>query len=121
MSLRNSDCSQLTKLKADRNQAAFFTKARARQNVALTGTFVPTYNPQSGYYNASKITEITTGSQTVYYRANPNTVVSTPNLYTVDQVNQAVVNACECTLTLPSNGNSITNPISQPVNDFSPQ
>lgn len=120
MSLRNSDCSQLTKLKADRNQASFFTKARARQNIALTGTFVPTYNPQSGSFDASKITEITTGSQTVYYRANPNTVISTPNLYKVDQVNQTVVNACECTLNI-TGGTSITNPISQFVNDFSPQ
>ena len=121
MSLRNSDCSQLTKLRADRNQAAFFTKARARQNIAVPGTFVPLYNPQSGYYNASKITEITTGSQTVYYRANPSTVISTPIVYAVNQAGDDIINACECTLTLPSNGNSITNPISQPVNDFSPQ
>jgi hypothetical protein len=120
MSLRNSDCSQLTKLKADRNQAAFFTKARARQNVALTGIYVPTYNPQSGSFDASKIPDIATGSQTVYYRANPNTVISSPNLYTVDQATQSVVNACECTLNI-TGGTSITNPISQPVNDFSPQ
>jgi hypothetical protein len=120
MSLRNSDCSQLTKLKADRNQAAFFTKARAIQNLVVPGTFVPLYNPQSGYYNASKITEITTGSQTVYYRANPNTVISTPIVYAVNQAGDDIVNACECKLTI-TGGNSIVNPISQPVNDFSPQ
>jgi hypothetical protein len=121
MSLRNSDCSQLTKLKADRNQAAFFSRRVAAQAIATPGTFIAAYNPQSGCFDASKITEITTGSQTVYYRANPNTVVSTPNLYTVDQATQTIVNACECNLTLPTNGTSITNPISQPVNDFSPQ
>ena len=120
MSLRNSDCSQLTKLKADRNQAAFFTKARARQNIAQPGVFVGTYNPQSGNFNASKITEIAVGSQTTYYRASPNTVISTPNLYTVDLSTQTVVNACDCSLIIPG-GNNVTNPVIQPVNDFSPQ
>ena len=120
MSLRNSDCSQLTKLRADRNQAAFFTKARARQNIAIPGTFVPLYNPQSGTFDASKIVEIATGSQTVYYRANPNTVISTPILFKVNQAGDDIVNACECNLTI-TGGNSIVNPISQPVNDLSPQ
>jgi hypothetical protein len=120
MSLRNSDCSELTKLKANRNQAAYFTRVRAVQNVALGGVFVQPYNPQSGNYNAAKITDIRLGSSTTTYRANPNTVVSAPCLYGVSPNS--------LTLTTPCNGNvaitggmNISNPINQPVNDASPQ
>jgi len=120
MSLRNSDCSQLTKLKGDRNQAAYFTRVRAAQNVALTGTFVQGYNPQSGNYNASKITDITLGSSNVYYRANPNTVVSVPCLYGVQPNSTTVIAECNGNAAITTT-NNVTNPINQPVNDASPQ
>jgi hypothetical protein len=120
MSLRNSDCSELTKLKANRNQAAFFTKARAAQNVAQSGVFVPSYNPQSGNYNAAKITDITLGSSTVTYRANPNTVVSVPCLYSVQPNSLIATVSCNGNLDI-SGGLNISNPINQPVNDASPQ
>jgi len=120
MSLRNSDCSELTKLRANRNQAAFFTRARAVQDVAPTGVFVQGYNPQSGNYNASKITDITLGSSTVTYRANPNTVISVPCLATVIPNTLTVGLACDGTFDI-SGGRNISNPVSQPVNDASPQ
>lgn len=120
MSLRNSDCSELTKLKGNRNQAAYFTRVRAAQNVVQTGVFVQGYNPQSGNYNASKITDIRLGSSTTTYRASPNTVVSAPCLYDVSPNTQTVITSCNGNVAI-TGGMNISNPVNQPVNDASPQ
>ena len=120
MSLRNSDCSELTKLKGNRNQAAYFTRVRAAQNIAQTGVFVQGYNPQSGCYDASKITDIRLGSSTVTYRANPNTVLSVPCLYTVQPNTLVATVSCDGNAAI-TGGMNISNPINQPVNDASPQ
>jgi hypothetical protein len=66
MSTRNSDASQLTKLKRDRNQATYFSMIRDAQNRATSGVIVNAYNPQTGNYNASKMNDIDNGSRTTY-------------------------------------------------------
>lgn len=106
MSTRNSDASQLTKLKRDRNQAAYFTMINNAQAAAPNGVIVNSYNPQTGNYNASKIGDIDNGSRTTYYRASPATIVSVP---------------CFCTDASPTPTVNENVPIQQPVNDGSPQ
>lgn len=113
MSLRNMDSSILTKLKGDRNQSAFYS-AQLQRNRALTvpGVYYPSFNPQTGNYDGSKMPDINAGSYTTYSRAYGKTLVSVP---------------CQC---LPDNGlvaNSIPAgfaptlaPVSQPVGDNSP-
>jgi hypothetical protein len=106
MSTRNSDCSQLSQLKRDRVQAAYFYQQRTLQNIAQTGVFVPALNPQTGVYDSTRITYVDTGSQTEYYRAMPATIVNVP---------------CFCTdATTPATMNENV-PILQPVNQTSPQ
>jgi hypothetical protein len=58
MSTRNSDASQLTKEKRNRNEAAFFNRTQLQINAAQNGVFVQGVNPQSGVYDASKFGEI---------------------------------------------------------------
>lgn len=106
MSTRNSDASQLTKLKRDRNQAAFFTLINNAQAAAPNGVIVNSYNPQTGNYNASKMNDIDNGSRTTYYRSSPATIVSVPCI-------------CTDTSTPPTQNENV--PIKQPVNDASPQ
>jgi hypothetical protein len=106
MSTRNSDASQLTKLKRDRNQATYFSMLRDAQNGARSGVSYNAYNPQTGNYNASKMNDIDNGSRTTYYRASPATVVSVP---------------CICTDATTANTLNVNVPIQQPVNDGSPQ
>lgn len=78
MSLRNFDSSQLTKLKADRNQANFFSRQNALTAAAAPGTVYPTFNPQTGNYDSSKFVDIKNGSGTTYARAFGTTIVSVP-------------------------------------------
>jgi hypothetical protein len=108
MSTRNYDAQELTKLKRDRNEAAFFQRQIVLQNAAQTGVVVNQYNGQTGVYNASKMGDIANGSFTTYYRASPATIISVP---------------CFCVdvsfVPVPQTAN-INVPIQQPVNDSSP-
>ena len=107
MSTRNYDAQELTKLKRDRNEAAFFTRQITLQNAATTGVIVNQYNGQTGVYNASKMGDIANGSFTTYYRASPATIISIP---------------CFCldASGIPAATANINVPIQQPVNDSSP-
>lgn len=108
MSTRNSDASQLTKLKRDRNQATYFSMVRDAQNRAQSGVIVNAYNPQTGNYNASKMNDIDNGSYTTYYRASPATIISVPCI-------------CLDASGIPAATQNINVPIQQPVNNSSPQ
>jgi hypothetical protein len=109
MSTRNFDAQELTKLKRDRNEAAFFQRQIVLQNAAQPGIAVNQYNGQTGIFNASKMAEIANGSYATYYRASPATVISVP---------------CFCVdvsfVPVPQTAN-INVPIQQPVNDRSPE
>jgi hypothetical protein len=104
------DSSTLTKLKGDRNQAAFFSRQSQLQAAAQPGIFVPSYNPQSGLFDASKIGDITTGSINTFYRSSPATVISYSPTYL--EVSGNVVYVATANENVP---------IIQPVNDNSPQ
>jgi len=104
------DSSTLTKLKGDRNQAAFTSRQSRLQAAAQPGVFVPNYNPQSGTFDASKFTEITPGSMNVFYRSSPATVISLSPTYLDVSGNTPA----------PATVN-INVPIYQPVNDNSPR
>jgi|APCry1669189534_1035231.scaffolds.fasta_scaffold35251_3 gentisate 1,2-dioxygenase len=108
MSTRNYDSSQLTWLKRDRNQAAFFTLINNAQAAAQGGVIVNSYNPQTGNYNASKMNDIDNGSRTTYYRSTPATIISVP-CFCVDASG------------IPAATQNENVPIQQPVNDASPQ
>jgi hypothetical protein len=108
MSARNYDAQTLTKLKRDRNEAAFFQRQITLQNAAQPGVVVNQYNGQTGMFNASKMADIANGSFTTYYRASPATVISIP-CFCVDASG------------IPANTANINVPIQQPVNDRSPE
>ena len=108
MSTRNSDASQLTKLKRDRNQATYFSMIRDAQNRAQSGVIVNAYNPQTGNYNASKMNDIDNGSRTTYYRSSPATIISVPCV-------------CQDPSGIPAATQNINVPIQRPVNNSSPQ
>jgi hypothetical protein len=104
------DSSTLTKLKSDRNQAAYFVRQGNLQSVAQPGVFVQSYNPQSGSFDASKFTDITNGSINTFYRSSPATIISFSPTYLDVSGN-----------TYPIATANINVPIYQPVNDNSPQ
>jgi hypothetical protein len=104
------DSSTLTKLKGDRNQAAFFSRQGRLQAAAQPGVFVAPFNPQSGLFDASKLGDITTGSINTFYRSSPATIISFSPTYL--EVSGNVV---------PVYTQNINVPIIQPVNDNSPQ
>jgi len=104
------DSSTLTKLKSDRNQAAYFLRQNKLQAAAPSGVFVQSYNPQSGTFDASKMGDITTGSLNTFYRASPATVISFSPTYLDVSGN-----------VYPTATANINVPIYQPVNDNSPQ
>jgi len=104
------DSSTLTKLKSDRNQAAYFTRQGRLQAAAQTGVFVQSYNPQSGTFDASKMGDITNGSINTFYRSSPATVISFSPTYLDVSGN-----------VYPTATANINVPIYQPVNDNSPQ
>ena len=106
MSCRNSDASQLTVLKQNRTQAAFFNQRRALQNAAQPGIFVAQVNPQTGVDTNSRILNYENGNYTTYYRASPATIVSVP---------------CDCPDAAPRPTANQNVPVQQPVNDASPQ
>jgi len=106
MSCRNFDASQLTQLKRDRTQAAFFNQRRALQNSAQTGVFVAQVNPQTGVETNSRILNYDNGNYTTYYRASPATVISVP---------------CDCADAAPKPTVNENVPVQQPVNEASPQ
>jgi hypothetical protein len=104
------DSSTLTKLKGDRNQAAFTFRQSKLLAAAQPGVFVPAYNPQSGTFDASKFTQITPGSMNDFYRSSPATVISlSPTFLDVSG-----------NIPAPATIN-INVPIYQPVNDNSPR
>jgi hypothetical protein len=109
MSTRNYDAKRLTELKRDRNEAAFFDRARQQANAAQTGVFVPQFNPQTGMYDSSKFAEISNGVINVFYRASPATIISLSPTY-LDVSGNAPVAATQ----------NVNVPIYQPVNDCSP-
>lgn len=104
------DSSTLTKLKSDRNQAAYFSRQGQLQTAAQPGVFVQSYNPQSGLFDASKIGDITNGSINTFYRSSPATVISYSPTYL--EVSGNVVYSATANINVP---------IVQPVNDNSPQ
>ena len=104
------DSSTLTKLKSDRNQAAYFSRQNQIQTAAQPGVFVPSYNPQSGLFDASKMGDITNGSINTFYRSSPATVISYSPTY-LEVSGNVVYTATQ----------NINVPIVQPVNDNSPQ
>lgn len=108
MSARNSDASQLTKLKRDRNQAAFFNRINTLQAAAQPGVIVNSVNPQTGKYDSSKMADIANGSYTTYYRASPSTVIDIPCF-------------CSGSDVVVTSRINVNQPIQQPVNDHSPQ
>lgn len=110
MSTRNYDAKRLTELKRDRNEAAFFDRARVQANAAQTGVFVPQFNPQTGMYNSSKFAEISNGAMNVFYRASPATIISLSPTFLRDVSGNTPAAATQ----------NINVPIYQPVNDFSP-
>jgi hypothetical protein len=110
MSTRNYDAKRLTELKRDRNEAAFFDRARKQADAAQTGVFVPQFNPQTGMYNSSKFTEVTPGSMNDFYRSSPATIISlSPTFLDISGNTPA-----------PATQN-VNVPIYQPVNDNSPR
>jgi hypothetical protein len=110
MSTRNSDASQLTKEKRNRNEAAFFNRTQLQINAAQNGVFVQGVNPQSGVYDASKFGEITPGSMNTFYRANPATIISLSPTYLDISGNEP----------RPAQSNYNV-PFYQPINDNSPR
>jgi len=104
------DSSTLTKLKADRNQAAYFLRQNKLQAAAQPGVFVQSYNPQSGTFDASKMGDITTGSLNTFYRSSPATVISFSPTYLDVSGN-----------IYPTPTANINVPVYQPVNDNSPE
>lgn len=113
MSLRNMDSSNLTQLRKDRNQAAFYT-AQMQRNAAITvpGVSYPSFNPQTGRFDASKVVDMDAGSFTTYSRSQGKTLISVP---------------CQCGADNGLIPNTITpgfapnfGPVSQPVGDDSP-
>jgi hypothetical protein len=104
------DSSTLTKLKSDRNQAAYVIRQSTLRRAAQPGVFVESYNPQSGMFDASKFTDIVNGSINTFYRSSPATVISlSPAFLDVSGSTPA-----------PATTN-INVPIFQPVNDNSPR
>ena len=105
------DSSTLTKLKSDRNQAAYFNRQGNLRETAPNGVFVQQFNPQTGTFDASKMGDITTGSINTFYRSSPATIISfSPTYLDVSGQNY------------PTNITANINvPIYQPVNDNSPQ
>ena len=104
------DSSTLTKLKSDRNQAAYVVRQNTLRRAAQPGVFVESYNPQSGNFDASKFNDIVNGSINTFYRSSPATVISlSPTFLDVSGSTPA-----------PATRN-INVPIFQPVNDNSPQ
>ena len=110
MSTRNYDAKRLTELKRDRNEAAYFSRQNQQAAAAQTGVYVPQFNPQSGVYDSSKLTEISNGVMNVFYRASPATIISLSPTYLDVSGNTP----------LPATQN-VNVPIYQPVNDNSPR
>jgi len=104
------DSSTLTKLKSDRNQAAYFVRQGNLQAAAQPGVFVQNVNPQSGVFDASKFGDIANGSINTYYRSSPATIISFSPTFLDVSGN-----------TYPTATANINVPIYQPVNDNSPQ
>jgi hypothetical protein len=104
------DSSTLTKLKGDRNQAAYVVRQNNLKAAAQPGVFVQSYNPQSGTFDASKYTDIVNGSINTFYRSSPATIIS---------LSPTFLDVSGSTPT-PATQN-INVPIFQPVNDNSPQ
>lgn len=103
----------LTKLKKDRNQSAFFTAQKQRNNaVNVPGISYPQFNPQTGNYDVSKVVDITAGGFTVYSRSQGKTLISVPCECGTD--NGLVAN------TIPAGFAPNFGPVSQPVGDNSP-
>jgi hypothetical protein len=104
------DSSTLTKLKSDRNQAAYIIRQNTLRRAAQPGIFVESYNPQSGTFDASKFTDIVNGSINTFYRSSPATIISlSPAFLDVSGSTPA-----------PATQN-INVPIFQPINDNSPR
>ena len=104
------DASTLTKLKSDRNQAAYFVRQNNLKENTQPGVFVQSYNPQSGTFDASKFTDIVNGSINTFYRSSPATVISLSPSF-LDVSGSAPTPATQ----------NINVPIFQPVNDISPR
>ena len=104
------DSSTLTKLKGDRNQAAYVVRQNNLKAVTQPGIFVQSYNPQSGNFDASKFNDIVNGSINTFYRSSPATIVSlSPTFLDISSNVPAAATA------------NINVPIYQPVNDNSPR
>jgi hypothetical protein len=104
------DSSTLTKLKSDRNQAAYFNRQGNLRETAPNGVFVQQFNPQTGTFDASKMGDITTGSINTFYRSSPATIISFSPTYLDVSGNR-----------YPDLSANINVPIYQPINDNSPK